>query len=125
MPGKLFTGEDAQDVAAYVASAVSKPGEDKGQLGAAGVKRSTEVAKEQAASSPSPPTRAARSPTSTAPPRPARLDRDRLGGHPRRGACRGGRTDHVEALVAEQSELLLRQRFLPRADADQPPAVSR
>ncbi len=47
MPGKLFTGEDAQDVAAYVASAVSKPGEDKGQLGAAGVKRSNEVAKEQ------------------------------------------------------------------------------
>jgi len=45
MPGKLFTGEDAQDVAAYVASAVSKPGEDKGQLGAAGVKRSNEVAK--------------------------------------------------------------------------------
>jgi uncharacterized cupredoxin-like copper-binding protein len=47
MPGKLFTGEDAQDVAAYVASAVSKPGEDKGQLGAAGVKRSNKVAKEQ------------------------------------------------------------------------------
>ena len=33
MPAKLFTGEDAQDVAAYVASAVSKSGEDKGQLG--------------------------------------------------------------------------------------------
>jgi len=46
MPAKLFTGEDAQDVAAYVASAVSKPGEDKGQLGAAGVKRSNKVAKE-------------------------------------------------------------------------------
>ena len=45
MPAKLFTGDDAQDVAAYVASAVSKPGEDKGQLAAAGVKRSTEVAK--------------------------------------------------------------------------------
>jgi uncharacterized cupredoxin-like copper-binding protein len=45
MPAKLFTGEDAQDVAAYVASAVAKPGEDKGQLGAAGVKRSNEVAK--------------------------------------------------------------------------------
>jgi len=45
MPAKLFTGDDAQDVAAYVASAVSKPGEDKGQLGAAGVKRSNKVAK--------------------------------------------------------------------------------
>ncbi len=45
MPAKLFTGEDAQDVAAYVASAVAKPGEDKGQLAAAGVKRSTEAAK--------------------------------------------------------------------------------
>ena len=45
MPAKLFTGEDAQDVAAYVASAVSKSGEDKGQLAAAGVKRSTKVAK--------------------------------------------------------------------------------
>jgi uncharacterized cupredoxin-like copper-binding protein len=45
MPAKLFTGEDAQDVAAYVASAVSKKGEDKGQLAAVGVKRSNEVAK--------------------------------------------------------------------------------
>ena len=45
MPAKLFTGEDAQDVAAYVASAVSKGGEDKGQLAAVGVKRSNEVAK--------------------------------------------------------------------------------
>jgi uncharacterized cupredoxin-like copper-binding protein len=45
MPARLFTGEDAQDVAAYVASAVSKQGEDKGQLAAVGVKRSNEVAK--------------------------------------------------------------------------------
>jgi uncharacterized cupredoxin-like copper-binding protein len=45
MPAKLFTGEDAQDVAAYVASAVSKGGEDQGQLAAVGVKRSTKVAK--------------------------------------------------------------------------------
>jgi uncharacterized cupredoxin-like copper-binding protein len=45
MPAKLFTGEDAQDVAAYVASAVSKGGEDRGQLAAVGVKRSTKVAK--------------------------------------------------------------------------------
>jgi uncharacterized cupredoxin-like copper-binding protein len=46
MPAKLYTGEDARNVAAYVASAVSKPGEDKGQLAAVGVKRSTKVAKE-------------------------------------------------------------------------------
>jgi uncharacterized cupredoxin-like copper-binding protein len=45
MPANIFTGEDAQDVAAYVASAVSKAGEDKGQLAAVGVKRSNEVAK--------------------------------------------------------------------------------
>ena len=45
MPAMLYTGEDAQDVAAYVASAVSKSGEDKGQLAAAGVQRSNEVAK--------------------------------------------------------------------------------
>jgi uncharacterized cupredoxin-like copper-binding protein len=45
MPAKIFTGEDAQDVAAYVASAVGKSGEDKGQLAAVGVKRSNEVAK--------------------------------------------------------------------------------
>jgi mono/diheme cytochrome c family protein len=46
MPAKLYTGEDARNVAAYVASAVSKPGEDKGQLAAVGVKRSNKVAKE-------------------------------------------------------------------------------
>ena len=45
MPAKLYTGEDAQDVAAYVASAVAKPGEDKGALAAVGVKKSDEVAK--------------------------------------------------------------------------------
>ena len=46
MPAKLFTGTKARDVAAYVASAVAKPGEDKGQLGSVGVKRSNAVAKE-------------------------------------------------------------------------------
>ncbi len=46
MPAKLFTGTKAQDVAAYVAGAVAKPGEDKGQLGSVGVKKSTAVAKE-------------------------------------------------------------------------------
>jgi mono/diheme cytochrome c family protein len=47
MPAEIVTGRDAEDVAAYVASAVSKSGEDKGQLAAAGVKRSTKVAKAQ------------------------------------------------------------------------------
>ena len=46
MPAKLFTGDKARDVAAYVASSVAKPGEDKGQLAAAGAKRSNAVAKE-------------------------------------------------------------------------------
>jgi uncharacterized cupredoxin-like copper-binding protein len=46
MPAKLFTGTKAEDVAAYVAGAVAKPGEDKGQLGSVGVKRSNAVAKE-------------------------------------------------------------------------------
>jgi uncharacterized cupredoxin-like copper-binding protein len=45
MPAKLVTGEDAEDVAAYVASAVARSGEDPGQLGQAGVKRSTAAAK--------------------------------------------------------------------------------
>ena len=45
MPAALYTGEDAQDVAAYVASAVSKKGEDKGALAAAGVTKSTKAAK--------------------------------------------------------------------------------
>ncbi len=48
MPAKLYTGEDAQDVAAYVASAVAKAGEDKGALAAVGVKKSDEVAKAKA-----------------------------------------------------------------------------
>ena len=36
MPANLVTGEDAEDVAAYVASAVAKPGEDTGQLAQVG-----------------------------------------------------------------------------------------
>jgi uncharacterized cupredoxin-like copper-binding protein len=47
MPAKLFEGGDARDVAAYVASAVSKGGKDQGLLAAVGVKRSNQVAKEQ------------------------------------------------------------------------------
>jgi uncharacterized cupredoxin-like copper-binding protein len=45
MPAKLYEGEDAQDVAAYVASAVAKSGDDPGPLAAVGVKKSDEVAK--------------------------------------------------------------------------------
>ena len=45
MPAKLVTGEDAEDVAAYVASAVSKGGKDQGQLATAGAKKSNKVAK--------------------------------------------------------------------------------
>ncbi len=33
MPAKLFTGQDAQDVAAYVATVASKPGHDTGRAG--------------------------------------------------------------------------------------------
>jgi plastocyanin len=36
MPANLFTGEDAEDVAAYVASAAGKPGEDTGALAEVG-----------------------------------------------------------------------------------------
>jgi mono/diheme cytochrome c family protein len=36
MPPKLVTGEDAEDVAAYVASAAGKPGEDSGALAEVG-----------------------------------------------------------------------------------------
>ena len=36
MPANIVKGEDAQDVAAYVAYAAAKPGEDTGRLGTAG-----------------------------------------------------------------------------------------
>jgi plastocyanin len=36
MPAKLVTGEDAEDVAAYVASAAAKPGDDTGALAEVG-----------------------------------------------------------------------------------------
>lgn len=36
MPAKLYTGQDAQDVAAYVAAVASVPGQDTGQLAQAG-----------------------------------------------------------------------------------------
>jgi mono/diheme cytochrome c family protein len=36
MPAKLVTGQDAEDVAAYVAAVAGQPGEDQGRLAAAG-----------------------------------------------------------------------------------------
>jgi uncharacterized cupredoxin-like copper-binding protein len=47
MPADLVTGELAEDVAAYVASAAAKPGEDTGQLAQIGVPESTRVAEAQ------------------------------------------------------------------------------
>jgi len=45
MPAKLVTGEDAQDVAAYVASAAAAPGEDPGRLADAGGAKAEGTAK--------------------------------------------------------------------------------
>jgi uncharacterized cupredoxin-like copper-binding protein len=39
MPAKIVTGDDARDVAAYVAMAAARPGKDSGKLAAAGVKQ--------------------------------------------------------------------------------------
>ena len=47
MPANLVEGETAEDVAAYVATAAGKPGEDRGALSRVGVQRSTEVAEAQ------------------------------------------------------------------------------
>jgi uncharacterized cupredoxin-like copper-binding protein len=47
MPAGLYTGEKAQDVAAYVAGAAAKSGKDTGPLAAAGVTKSNKVAKAQ------------------------------------------------------------------------------
>ena len=44
MPADLVTGEDAEDVAAYVAQAVASAGEDSGPLAQVGPKKSEEVA---------------------------------------------------------------------------------
>jgi mono/diheme cytochrome c family protein len=45
MPAKLVTGEDAEDVAAYVASAADNPGKDTGRLAAAGAPKQQPLAK--------------------------------------------------------------------------------
>jgi plastocyanin len=47
MPAKLVTGADAEDVAAYVASAVAKPGKDTGALAQIGASQSKGTAKEK------------------------------------------------------------------------------
>ena len=44
MPADLVTGEDAEDVAAYVAQAAAVAGEDQGQLAQVGPQKSDEVA---------------------------------------------------------------------------------
>ena len=44
MPANLVTGEDAEDVAAYVAYAAARPGEDAGRLAEAGQQQSDAVA---------------------------------------------------------------------------------
>jgi mono/diheme cytochrome c family protein len=45
MPPDLVTGEDAQDVAAYVASAAANPGKDTGRLATAGAPEQEELAR--------------------------------------------------------------------------------
>jgi plastocyanin len=47
MPAKLVTGDDARDVAAYVASAVAEPGKDTGALANVGSAQAKGTAKEQ------------------------------------------------------------------------------
>lgn len=47
MPADLVTGEDAHDVAAYVAMAADAGGEDKGRLATAGQTQNDKVAEEQ------------------------------------------------------------------------------
>jgi plastocyanin len=47
MPAKLLTGDDAQDVAAYVASAAGKPGKDSGALAQVGGGGAKGTAKEK------------------------------------------------------------------------------
>ena len=45
MPADLATGEDAEDVAAYVASAAANPGKDTGRLATAGAPEQEELAR--------------------------------------------------------------------------------
>jgi mono/diheme cytochrome c family protein len=45
MPADLVSGEDAQDVAAYVASAAANPGKDSGRIATAGAAKQEELAR--------------------------------------------------------------------------------
>ena len=47
MPAKLVTGDDARDVAAYVAQAAAVPGKDSGQLAKVGAKKAAGTATEK------------------------------------------------------------------------------
>jgi plastocyanin len=47
MPANLVTGDDAADVAAYVAQSAGQPGKDTGQLAAVGVKKAQGTAQEK------------------------------------------------------------------------------
>jgi plastocyanin len=47
MPAKLVSGDDARDVAAYVAQAAAVPGKDSGRLAAAGAKKAQGTAVEK------------------------------------------------------------------------------
>jgi plastocyanin len=47
MPAKLVTGDNARDVAAYVAIAAARPGKDTGRLAAAGAKKAQGTAVEK------------------------------------------------------------------------------
>jgi plastocyanin len=47
MPPNLVTGQDARDVAAYVASAVAKPGKDSGRLASVGAQKAAGTAVEK------------------------------------------------------------------------------
>ena len=46
MPARLVTGDDARDVAAYVAQSVARPGKDTGKLAAVGAQKAQGTAKE-------------------------------------------------------------------------------
>ena len=71
MPGGIFTGQDALDVAAYVAAVAGKPGKDTGKLAAAGAQKAEGTAKEENGTLDIPGRRPAR-PSSSRTPRPTR-----------------------------------------------------
>ena len=74
MPADIVTGDDARDVAAYVAQAAAVPGEDTGRLAAVGAKKAegTAEAENGVAGHPDGRRPARRSSSPTPRPRPAR-----------------------------------------------------